>query len=287
MKYLVADFKINCADDIFEIARDLVVSAAGDAQFEAFEEKDNGVLAYVQEGLFDKDALDEALQSIDMPGVSIHYIINDVEDKNWNSCWEENGFDPINIDGKCIVYDAKHTVVSDLSNDTMNILIEARQAFGTGTHQTTRLVIRELMKRDWTDKNLLDCGCGTGILSIVASKLGAKHVVGFDIDQWSVDNAGHNAILNNINNVEILLGNAEVLNGLDERFDVVVANINRNIILSDMAAYNKMMRENAVLILSGFYQSDIDIIQAEASRYDLHIQSRNEENDWACIVLTR
>ncbi|MGM9705615.1 MAG: 50S ribosomal protein L11 methyltransferase [Prevotella sp.] len=287
MKYFVADFKINCTGELFDIARDLVISAAGDAQFEAFEENEGGVLAYIQKDLFDKVALDSALESVDMPGVDIHYIIEDVEDKNWNSNWEDNGFDPINIDGKCIVYDAKHTDRYALEKETLNILIEARQAFGTGTHQTTRLVIRELMRSNMKEKSLLDCGCGTGILSIVASKLGAKHVVGFDIDEWSVDNANHNAKLNDIDNMDVLLGNAEILNGVDERFDVVVANINRNIIISDLAQYTKRMTDKAVLILSGFYQHDIDIIQTEALKYDLQLTGCNTEDDWACIVLTK
>ena len=287
MKYIVADFKINCSKDIFETARDLLISISGEALFEAFEEYDKGVLGYIPQNLFNKEILDAELKSFPLSEVEISYTINDIEDKNWNSNWEENGFEPINIDGKCVIYDAKHTNIENLNKDTINILIEAKQAFGTGTHQTTRMVISEMLKRDLTGRKILDCGCGTGILGIVASKLGAEHIIGYDIDEWSVNNANHNANLNKTNNITIYHGNADILNNINEKFDIIVANINRNIIISDITKYCHMMKDNATLILSGFYETDINIIKTTAAEQNLHEQSLKTEDDWACIVLNK
>jgi len=288
MKYIVATFNIDCQVDIFQMACDLVAEAAGVAGFEAFEECEQGIKGYAQKNLFDKTRLDEELLSIGIPNVLVTYNINNVEDKDWNESWEEAGFEPINIDDKCVIYDAKHTDKTHIATSgKLNVFIETRQAFGTGTHETTRMVVSELMKRDLKGLRFLDCGCGTGILGIVASMMGASEIVAYDIDEWSVDNARLNARMNERGNITVLHGDASVLKKVDGGFDFIAANINRNILLADMPTFFDKMNSNATLALSGFYESDIDLLMATANKLGLSEQARRTNGDWACLVLKK
>ena len=171
----------------------------------------------------------------------------------------------------------------------ITIGIEAKQAFGTGTHQTTRMVIAEFIKNQELIKGgkLLDCGCGTGILSIAAAKLGADSVTGYDIDEWSVNNSRHNAMLNGEQDkISILHGDSGVLETMNDKFDVVAANINRNILLGDMPRFCSKMKDKAILILSGFYETDIPLLMEKAASLNLQETDRMTEDDWACLVLS-
>lgn len=286
MKYIVADFEVECSEELLQVARDLVASAAGDCGFEAFEDSDNGLRGYVQEQIFDSDALDAALESMGIPGVEVHYTVAPAEYKNWNSEWENAGFEPIDIGGRCVVYDAKHTdrTAVPVKEDCLNVFIDTCQAFGTGTHQTTRMVTSVLLDADLHGKRVLDCGCGTGILGIVASKLGASEVVGYDIDEWSADNAVHNAELNGVDNLTVHLGDSKVVANMKDCFDVVVANINRNILLADMAVFASVLREDGILALSGFYESDVETVCCAAAKEGLHMTGKLVDGDWACVT---
>lgn len=288
MKYIVATFSIDCQDDMYQTACDLLVSSAGDAGFESFESNNGCVLGYAPKCMFNKKKLDEELLFFPLENVKIEYFINDVEDKNWNENWENIGFSPIHIDNKCVIYDARHTNSSMIDNSIgINIFIEATQSFGTGTHQTTRMIISEIMKRDIKGMRVLDCGCGTGILGIAASKLGAAEVVGYDIDEWSVDNAKHNAILNDAENICILHGNSSVLENVHGTFDIVAANINRNILLADMKAFSSVMKHGSMLFLSGFYETDTTMLLDKASDLGLNKEALRVEDDWACLALEK
>ena len=213
MKYYVANFDIECAADMLQPARELLSAAACEAGFEAFEDTDKGIAGYVQRPLYDKDALDAAIADYMPDGASVTYNIEEVPDQDWNQGWEDDGFEPIGVSDNLVIYDAKHTDMSMFAGDdgVMRIFIEARNAFGTGTHQTTRMILRRLLGMDLQGKSVLDCGCGTGILGIVALRLGADHVLGYDIDEWSSENAKHNAALNGVDNLDVLLGDASVL----------------------------------------------------------------------------
>ena len=197
MKYYVANFDIECADELLQPARELLSAAACEAGFEAFEDTDNGIAGYVQRQLYDKEALDAAIADYMPEGTQVTYNIEEVPDQDWNQGWEDQGFEPIGVSDHLVIYDAKHTDMSMFAGDdgVMRIFIEARNAFGTGTHQTTRMILRRLLGMDLTGKSVLDCGCGTGILGIVALRLGANRVLGYDIDEWSSENAKHNAAL--------------------------------------------------------------------------------------------
>lgn len=286
MKYYVANFDIECADELLQPARELLSAAACEAGFEAFEDIDNGIAGYVQRPLYDKEALDAAIADYMPEGTQVTYNIEEVPDQDWNQDWEDQGFEPIGVSDHLVIYDAKHTDMSMFAGDdgVMRIFIEARNAFGTGTHQTTRMILRRLLGMDLTGKSVLDCGCGTGILGIVALRLGANRVLGYDIDEWSSENAKHNAALNGVDNLDVLLGDASVLDGVKEEFDVVIANINRNILLNDMTAFRSHLKTGGRLILSGFYETDVPMLEQAAQSNGLTIIDVVTDGEWACAM---
>lgn len=286
MKYFVANFKIECEAELMQPARELLSAAACEAGFEAFEDTDDGLLGYVQRPMYDKEALDAAIADYMPEGAAVSYAVEEVPDQNWNQGWEDEGFEPIGVSDNLVIYDAKHTDREMFAGDdgVMRIFIEARNAFGTGTHQTTRMILRRLLAMDVQGKSVLDCGCGTGILGITASRLGANPVLGYDIDEWSADNAQHNAALNGVENMSVMLGDASVLNNVAECFDVVIANINRNILIADMSAFRAHMKEGAQLILSGFYEADVPMIEAAAKEHGLSLCDVVTDEEWACVL---
>lgn len=286
MKYYVANFDIECVDELLQPARELLSAAACEAGFEAFEDTDNGIAGYVQRPLYDKEALDAAIVDYMPEGTQVTYNIEEVPDQDWNQDWEDQGFEPIGVSDHLVIYDAKHTDMSMFAGDdgVMRIFIETRNAFGTGTHQTTRMILRRLLGMDLTGKSVLDCGCGTGILGIVASRLGANRVLGYDIDEWSSENAKHNAALNGVDNLDVLLGDASVLDGVKEEFDVVIANINRNILLNDMTAFRSHLKTGGRLILSGFYETDVPMLEQAAQSNGLTIIDVVTDGEWACAM---
>ncbi|WP_278812951.1 50S ribosomal protein L11 methyltransferase [Leyella stercorea] len=286
MKYFVANFKIECEAELMQPARELLSAAACEAGFEAFEDTDDGLLGYVQRPMYDKEALDAAIADYVPEGAAVSYAVEEVPDQNWNQGWEDEGFEPIGVSDNLVIYDAKHTDREMFAGDdgVMRIFIEARNAFGTGTHQTTRMILRRLLAMDVQGKSVLDCGCGTGILGITASRLGANPVLGYDIDEWSADNAQHNAALNGVENMSVMLGDASVLDNVEDRFDIVIANINRNILIADMPAFRAHMKEGAQLILSGFYEADVPMIEAAAKEHGLSLCDVVTDEEWACAL---
>ncbi len=286
MKYLVAEFKIECQDGMIQIARDLLTDALGEAGFETFEDTEDGIKGYVQESLFNENAMNDVISNFMLPDVSISANIQEAEYKNWNEEWEEAGFERININDSITIYDARHDDGAGIASG-ISIGIETKQAFGTGTHETTRMIVSTLLNIDLKGKRVLDCGCGTGILGIAASKLGASEVVGYDIDEWSSENAIHNAELNGVGNMKVMLGDASVLKSVEGKFDVVLANINRNILLADMPAFVSVMADESLLILSGFYASDVDLLIEKASSLGLSKIDSKSDSEWTCLVLKK
>ena len=286
MKYLVAEFKIECQDGMIQVARDLLTDALGEAGFETFEDTEYGIKGYVQESLFDENAMNDVISNFMLPDVTINANIQEAEYKNWNEEWEEAGFERININDSITIYDARHDDGNGIASG-ISIGIEAKQAFGTGTHETTRMIVSTLLNIDLKGKRVLDCGCGTGILGIAASKLGASEVVGYDIDEWSSENAIHNAELNGVGNMKVMLGDASVLKSVEGKFDVVLANINRNILLADMPAFVSVMADDSLLMLSGFYASDVDLLIEKASSLGLSKIDSKSDSEWTCLVLKK
>jgi len=288
MKYYVAHFYINGQGDQ-NVARDIVAALAGEAGFESFEETADGVDGYVQQDLLDEEKLKENLADFPVEGITVDYELEDAEYRDWNEEWESAGYEPIRIGDHCVIHDPQHPTDARLKDSHLNFLditIEARQAFGTGTHETTQLVIEQLLKTDLTGKRVLDCGCGTGILGIAASKLGAAEVVGYDIDEWSVANAEHNAELNNVKNMHVMEGNCQVLSHVSGVFDVVLANINRNVILQDLCQIKEVMAHEAIILMSGFYGEDGFTLADKAGELGLSLVKTDSLNNWCLLVFS-
>lgn len=286
MKYKIADIKIACTPELTQIAKDLLPDLMGEIGFESFEDTPDGLKGYITADLLDTNSLKQVLETFPVEGVNITYTLSDTKDKNWNEAWENTGFAPINIDNKVLIYDAR-TGKKPINDSSINIGIEAKQAFGTGTHETTRMMIGAMLQLSLKGKRVLDCGCGTGILGIAALKLGAEAVVGFDIDEWSVENTQHNAAINEVDNIDVFHGDAQVLSHVSGVFDVVLANINRNILLNDMPAYLEMMNVGSVLIISGFYEEDIKLLDEKANTLGLVNTSQKTDNHWCCLTFIK
>ena len=295
MKYYEVDFIMTpCTQD----AQDILSALAGEAGFETFEETATGLKAYVQQALFDEDALHFALEGFPFENITITYSIQEAEDKDWNEQWEQEGFEPISLPlppskgrGNLTIHDGRHlpNEVSQLS-----IEIDAHLAFGTGTHETTRMICSMLLDMPLEGKRVLDCGCGTGILGICALKLGADSVVGYDIDEWSADNTRHNAVINRVDDrLTALCGDASVLSNftttpddLSSGFHLVLANINRNILLNDMEKFRSVMAPKSQLILSGFYKNDCALLESKAQTLGLSLKDTHTDGDWACLLFS-
>lgn len=281
MKYFETEFTIS---PYSSDASDMVAALAGEAGFETFEETDTGLKGYVQQSLFSEEVLQEALADFPFEGVSVTYVIREAENRDWNEQWEQEGFEPIMIKDRLVIHDGRHLPEASFP---VAIEIDAKLAFGTGTHETTRMICATLLDSDLHDKRILDCGTGTGILSICALKLGAREAIGYDIDEWSADNARHNAVINRVDDrFQSLLGDATILNKVEGSFDLLLANINRNILLADMPLLREKMAQGARLILSGFYTDDSQLLIEKAASLGLRLLSQKEDHDWACLVFS-
>ena len=285
MKYFEVDFRITCPEEsMMQDAHDLLAAMAGEAGFETFEETATGLKGYVQQSLFDNTLLDETLKEFPFEDVTISYEVNEADNQDWNATWEAEGFEPIVVeDGRLVVHDGRHLPETPAE---ISIEIDAKLAFGTGNHETTRMMLSALLGLDQPQK-VLDCGTGTGILAIAALKLGAAKAVGYDIDEWSVDNARHNAVINLVDErFTSLLGDATILDTLDETFDLVMANINRNILLNDLPRFVQKMHKGSTLLLSGFYEEDCKLLVEKCEGLGLKLTGSRRENGWACLQFT-
>lgn len=276
-------------------AQDILSALAGEAGFETFEETATGLKGYVQQALFDEDTLQQVLEGFPFENVTLSYSIQEAEDKDWNEQWEQEGFEPIIINlppskgkGNLIIHDGRHLPSdNNLQPSSIMIEIDAHLAFGTGTHETTRMICGMLLDMQLDGLRVLDCGCGTGILGICALKEGAASVVGYDIDEWSADNTRHNAVINRVDDrLTALCGDANVLSGFSAEFNVVLANINRNILLNDMERFRNVMAPHAQLVLSGFYKNDCALLESKAQTLGLSLKATRSDGNWACLLFS-
>ena len=276
MKYFEVTFTNQPCN---ETVNDVVSALAGEIGFESFVEWENGVQAYIQQSLFDEGALKEMVENFPLPDVQITYTITEAEDKDWNEEWEKNFFQPIVIGDRCCIHSTFH---KDTPKTEYEILINPQMAFGTGHQETTSSIICELLDADLQGKSVLDMGGGTSILAILASMRGADPVTAIDIDDWCVNNSRDNIELNGISNITVELGDANLLKGR-KPFDVIIANINRNILLADMAQYAACMHSGSELFMSGFYVQDIPAIQEKAESLGMEFVHHREKNNWAAV----
>lgn len=264
-----------------EIVNSVLSATIAEMGFESFVEDESGTLAYLQSDLFDTNRLDEILNDFPVEA-EITYSFKAIEEQNWNEEWEKNYFQPLIIDDKCIIQSTFHKVPAAYD---YNIFIDPKMAFGTGHHQTTELMIREILKDDFNGKSVLDMGTGTAILAILASMRGANPITAIDIDKWAYDNAIENLCLNNIHNITVKIGGAELLGS--ETYDVILANINRNILLNDIHAYTAVLNNGGVLYMSGFYVEDIPAITEECSKNGLSFFHNTTKDNWTAVKFVK
>lgn len=279
MNYIEVNFSCNPAS---EVINDILSATMGEIGFESFTESENGILGYISKDIFNVKNIKNVLSGFPIES-EISFDYKEIEDRNWNEEWEKHYFEPLVIDNKCIVKSTFHNVTETYD---YNILIDPKMAFGTGHHQTTELMIREILKENLTEKTVLDMGCGTAILAILASMRGAKAVTAIDIDRWAYDNAIENLALNNIANVSVSIGDADIL-PRQEVFDIIFANINRNILLADIHIYAKALNVGGSLYMSGFYTEDIQLIKIECEKNGLTFCYNTKKNNWACTKFTK
>lgn len=278
MKYFEVTFSANPCN---ETITDVLSALTAEIGFESFVECEGGIQAYIQQSLFDEEALKNIIADFPIPDTKITYTITEPEDKDWNEEWEKNFFQPIVIEDRCVIHSTFHKEYPKAEYD---IVINPQMAFGTGHHETTSSILGELLDADLKGKSVLDMGCGTSILAILASMRGADPVTAIDIDDWCVNNSRDNIALNNINNITVELGDASLLKGR-KPFDVIIANINRNILLNDMAAYTACMHKGSEIYMSGFYVQDIDAILSKGESLGLKFVHYREKNNWAAVKL--
>lgn len=289
MDYNVTHFRIHIDDkEQMQPCRELLADCVSEAGYESFEDTEDGIDGYVQTQCYDQELTQRLIDDFPIAAASIGFTTEEIESQNWNEEYERNCFEPIRVGNNCIIYDAKSEDAEQLSQEAeISIAIEQRMAFGNGAHETTQMIVQELLSLDLNGKRLLDCGCGTGILSLVAKRCGAAHVTAYDIDEWSVENTNHNAAINNIELMDVLLGDVSVLSHVDGMFDIIVANINRNILLADLPLIAETLTPDGFIILSGFYEEDIQMLADEASKLGLYEAKRNVINNWAMLELHR
>ncbi len=259
-----------------EQGSDVLIAQLAELGFESFIETQNGFNAYVRETDFNIQKVNVAL-SFYVDFFKFSYTSTTIPQQNWNKEWESN-FQPIDVSGKCYIRAPFHEAKPEYRFD---VVIEPKMSFGTGHHATTQLMIEKLMGLDINATSLLDMGCGTGVLAIVASMIGANSITAIDIDEWSYENTLENCIKNNISNVQVHKGNAQILEG--KVFKTILANINRNILLNDLAIYEKSLEKLGNLIVSGFFETDIDELSAKANSLGLVLKDKAVKDQWAML----
>ena len=254
---------------------DILIAQLSELDFESFSETDNGLQAYIIEAQ-DKDNLLDDIQILNNPEFTISHTKSRIEPINWNEAWERN-FEPIEVDGKCAIRAPFHPR-ADVEYD---IVIEPKMSFGTGHHATTHLMIKHLLRLDLKQKKVLDMGCGTGILAILAAMRGAKAIDAIDNDRWCYENALENVERNRTPEVTVKYGDASLLGNTS--YDVIIANINRNILMADIPTYANCLNETGILLLSGFYTEDIPALTEVCNPQGINFIMNFEKNNWvAC-----
>lgn len=262
-----------------ELGSEILIAELGEKAFESFIETETGVSAFVQKDLWSEDILED-IQILENPEFKIDYTFEEIEQVNWNEEWEKN-FEPIDVDGKCHVRAPFH----EKTSAEYDIVIEPKMSFGTGHHETTHMMIQHLLETDLVGKKTLDMGCGTAILAILAEMKGAQPIDAIDIDNWCYLNSIENAERNNCKHISVYEGDASLLIG--KKYDVIIANINRNILLNDMQQYVACLNENGILFLSGFYTEDIPVISESCTSKGLTYVKQFERNNWVALKFVK
>ena len=269
--YLEYNFKVTPVQP----ASDILIAELGEVQFESFVETEDGVQAYIKKEDWYPNILD-GLQILSNPLFSIDYDYSEIEQENWNATWESN-FNPIQVGDQCVVRAPFH----DKPEVDYDIVIEPKMSFGTGHHETTYMMLQHILDHDFKGKSVLDMGSGTGVLAILAAMKGAVAIDAIDIDNWCYLNAKENVERNNCSHINVYEGTADLL--IDQQYDIIIANINRNILLEDIPTYVKCLKKGGILFVSGFYKEDIPQISERCKEVGLKFEKNLEKNNWVAV----
>lgn len=279
MRYIEVCFNIKVLDSAeinLEMVREILIAELGVLNFESFVNNIDGLQAYVQEDAFDDQAVKD-LYILYNPNFEIKIKVNSIEQQNWNTEWEKN-FEPIEVDGRCVVRAPFH----EKKEVDYDIVITPKMSFGTGHHETTHQMISQILNLEMKSKRVLDMGCGTGVLAILAAMKGADSITAIDIDEWAYLNTLENISQNNCSHITVKQGGADLLE--NESYDFVFANINLNVLLNDMQHYTNAMLSGSIVIFSGFYTSDVSLINKKAQSLGMYSIGKSEKNKWAALL---
>lgn len=279
MRYIEVCFNIKVLDSAeinLEMVREILIAELGVLNFESFVNSIDGLQAYVQEDIFDEQAVKD-LYILYNPNFEIKIEVTSIEQQNWNTEWEKN-FEPIEVDCKCVVRAPFH----EKKEFDYDIVITPKMSFGTGHHETTHQMISQILTLEMKSKRVLDMGCGTGILAILAAMKGADSITAIDIDAWAYQNTLENISQNNCSHITVKQGGADLLE--NESYDFVFANINLNVLLNDMQHYTNAMLSGSIVIFSGFFTSDVSLINKKAQSLGMYSIGKSEKNKWAALL---
>lgn len=278
MIYKALTCTLNPLTDEFS---EILIAHLNQEGFEGIYEENNTLIAYIPDNIFNESVIHLIIGSMKDIGCNIDWVIEEIQEKNWNEVWESN-FEPVIIDNRCVIRAPFHGEFKDFQ---YQITIEPKMSFGTGHHQTTHMMLDKILDLDLFDKKILDMGCGTGVLSILASLKGASHIIAIDIDHWAVENTIENVLRNHTDNITVVLGGKEKIPA--EKFDLILANINRNILLDQINEYARVCIDSGLLILSGILLDDIDIITEKALENGFSLADKKSLNNWALLMFKR
>lgn len=289
--FLQRIYDILCSMENFEVRinlpvinntlTEILIALLSEFGFDGFIEEEKLLRAFIPKNIADENSISNFLNDLPIEE-NITFSIDTLENKNWNEEWEKNFFKPINVENKCLIRSSFHPTEANVPYE---ILIDPKMSFGTGHHSTTYLMIEALLKIDPSNKAVLDMGCGTGILAILTALKGAKDITAIDIDEWAYNNTIENIAINKVQHINALLGGAELLG--NKQFDLIIANINRNILVEDMGKYAGVLNSGGTILFSGFYLSDLDIIKGEAAKWNLKYKTHKTKLDWTMATFTK
>lgn len=274
MDYIELDCTIK-AENLQEI-KDILIAQLNEIGYESYDETEQGVKAYILEKFFDLEKV-KTLQVNRINGLNIDYKFEVIKTQNWNEVWEKS-FDPIIVEDQCLIRAPFH---DNTPKTRFEIVIEPKMSFGTGHHETTYLMLKTMLDLDFNNKVVLDMGSGTGVLAILACMKGASEISAIDIDEWAYNNAVENIDRNDCNKIKVLQGDASQL--INQQFDIIIANINRNILLDDIKHYAKVLKSGGTLLLSGLYERDLPLIQKEATLHNIEYVTHLEKHNWVAV----